>query len=169
MLIKFCCLWLSCLICLDEANCQAIPYCCWREESLKTVILLYIWLIFIRNIMWPLIKQLKNFFWFSVPALPVHTLMALGSDCLGISTAADTLTWLETHGLVTADQSSLVTSMLDSGQMVVLTGNSKRLERTNRRVILPKIIHGVLGCYRFQHEFLLMLLRHFKFFRCAVY
>jgi hypothetical protein len=40
-----------------------------------------------------------------------------------LTMASDTLTWLETHGLVTAEQSSLVTSMLDSGQMVVLTGS----------------------------------------------
>jgi len=37
--------------------------------------------------------------------------------------ASETLTWLETHGLVTSEQTSFVTSMLDSGQMVVLTGN----------------------------------------------
>jgi hypothetical protein len=53
--------------------------------------------------------------------------MVLNSVCVDLPAATDTLTWLETHGLVTAEQSNLVTSMLDSGQMVVLTGSSKVL------------------------------------------
>jgi len=41
----------------------------------------------------------------------------------GSMTASDTLTWLKTHGTA-IDNTSFVTSMLSSGQKVVLTGNS---------------------------------------------
>ena len=40
---------------------------------------------------------------------------------LGHTTASDTLTWLKMHGTA-VDNTSLVTSMLSRGQMVVLTG-----------------------------------------------
>lgn len=42
---------------------------------------------------------------------------------LGRMTASDTLTWLKTHGTA-VDNSNFVSSMLSSGQKVVLTGRS---------------------------------------------